>query len=381
MPHGPEAVVIPVSFEHPLEGPHAPGGPLSSALVHPPETNMQSQLYPVFAGGDHGPYELLDPLRTDSTPIIFRHTGWAHDRRRVHDALHRTGQSCARIHNFAECGKYAYVFQSVQDPEVYTLGGSTCHDRFCLPCGRERSRIIASNVKLKLDGKPARFLTLTLRSTTEPLDQLLAKLTRDFTSLRRSKLWRTRVTGGVAFLEVKWLAATDRWHVHLHALLRGRFVPREQLSKLWLKITGTSNVIDIRIVEDEAHCTHYICKYASKPLDRTVVVVPLRLDEAIVALKGKRLCLTFGSWRGYKLTEPLESGTWVQLGTLEEIIHLAEDGDVDAATALEALRIEYAPSTRAPPTCTVPTVSSLTLDQLCLDYGPEPTKFPDAYGT
>jgi hypothetical protein len=268
----------------------------------------------------------------------------------------------------------------VEDPDLYTLGGSTCHDRFCLPCGRERSRVIATNVKLKLDGKPARFLTLTLRSDTEPLDELLAKLTRDFTGMRRSKLWRRRVTGGVAFLEVKWLAGTNRWHVHLHALLQGRFVPREELSRLWLKITGTSDVIDIRIVENEAHCTHYICKYASKPLDRTVVVVPLRLDEAIVALKGKRLCMTFGSWRGYKLTEPPESGTWIQLGTLSEIIDKAEAGDTEAQAALTALRVEYAHLTRGPPTAPVMTVSSLTFAQLQLDNGKSMTPFPDAYG-
>lgn len=395
------------------------------ALVHPPETNVQSQLTPPSAGVDEPPgtpsaplqtadsltdysHDVLNPLRPlehdfplpqatldaredsrnrehplhdTNKPILFRHSGWAHDRRRVYDALLRTGQPCARIHDFTACGKYAYVFQSVEDPEVYTLGGSTCHDRFCLPCGRERSRVIAGNVKLRVQRKPARFLTLTLKSDTESLAYLLAKLSRDFAALRRTKLWRKRVTGGVAFLEVKWKANTDRWHVHLHALLQGRYVPQRELSKLWLKVTGTSEIIDIRIVEDEAHCTHYICKYASKPLDRTVVVVPLRLDEAILALKGKRLCMTFGTWRGYKLTEPPESGTWVQLGTLDEIIGRAETGDVIAGDALDALRIEYALSTRAPPGSTVPTVSSLTLDQRDLDYGPGHTQLPDAYGT
>lgn len=341
---------------------------LSPAFVHPPETNVQQQLYPYPSLGDQRVRWHLDPLETSNRSIIFRHTGWQHDRRRVYDALKRTAQTSNRISSYLDCGSHAYVFQSLQDPEVYTLGGSTCHDRFCLPCGRERSRVIAGNVKLKLDGKPARFLTLTLRSTTEPLDDLLAKLTRDFSALRRTKLWRKRVTGGVAFLEVKWLAGTNRWHVHLHALLQGRYVPQQELSKLWLKITGTSDVIDIRIVEDEAHCTHYICKYASKPLDRTVVVVPLRLDEAVVALKGKRLCLTFGSWRGCKLTEPPESGTWIQLGTLDEIITRAEDGDDDAQHALDVLRVEYAPSTRAPPTSVVATVSSLTLEQQCFSY-------------
>lgn len=356
-------------------------GPLSSALVHPPETNVQPDSTLPGAGADPAFDFRLDSLQTWNSSINFRHSGWNHDRRRVYDSFRRTGQSCNRVHDFCSCGKHAYVFQSIQDPEVYTLGGSTCHDRFCLPCGRERSRVIASNVKLRVAGKPARFLTLTLRSTTEPLAQLLTKLSRDFTALRRAALWRKRVTGGVAFLEVKWLAKTNRWHVHLHALLQGRYVPRQDLSKLWLRITGTSDVIDIRIVEDENHCTHYICKYASKPLDRTVVVEPLRLDEAVLALKGKRLCLTFGTWRGLKLTEPPESGTWVQLGTLDEILERAEAGDAEAALALDALRIEYAPSTRGPPTSPVVTVSSLTFDQHTLPLGEPATHLPDAYGT
>lgn len=355
--YGPEAVDLPVCT-----------GPDSPALVHPPETYVQFPLTPGLAGVRPGPDFSLDPLQTWNASINFRHSGWNHDRRRVYEALRRTGQSGSRLHDFTSCGKHAYVFQSVEDPAVYTLGGSTCHDRFCLPCGRERSRVIAGNVKLKVEGKKARFLTLTLRSDNEPLTELLAKLTQDFTSLRRTKLWRKRVTGGVAFLEVKWKDNTQRWHVHLHALLQGRYVPREDVSKTWLKITGTSEVIDIRIVENEAHCTHYICKYASKPLDKTVLVEPLRLDEAIVALKGKRLCMTFGSWRGYKLTQPPESGTWIQLGTLQEIMTRAEAGEPRAMEALDALKVEYAPSTRAPPTSSATAVSSLTLGQECFNF-------------
>ena len=342
---------------------------------------MQSPFTPASAGVEHGSVFDLDPLQNWNASINFRHSGWNHDRRRVYESLRRTQQSGGRIHDFTSCGKHAYVFQSVQDPEMYALGGSSCHDRFCLPCGRERSRIIATNVKLRVQGKSARFLTLTLRSDTEPLHELLAKLTQDFTSLRRAKLWPKRVTGGVAFLEVKWITKTQRWHVHLHALLQGRYVPHAELSKLWLKITGTSDVVDIRIVENEAHCTHYICKYASKPLDRTVVVEPDRLDEAIVALKGKRLCMTFGSWRGYKLTDPQETGEWVQLGTLAEILTQAEAGEPTAMEALDALKVEYAPSTRAPPTSSAAAVSGMTHEQFTLALAATPTQLPDAYGT
>lgn len=352
---------------------HAPaaGAPVC-ASVHPPETNVQCQLTPGQAGiASHADFS-LDPLQTANLSINFRHTGWAHDRRRVYDALRRTAQSGGRLHDYSECGKHAYVLQSVQDPTVYTLGGSTCHDRFCLPCGRERSRVIATNVQLRTDGKPARFITLTLKSTTETLAALLIKLTQDFSTLRRTKLWRKRVTGGVGFLECKWIAPKQRWHVHLHSLVQGRYVPQDELSRTWENITGTSKIVDVRIANDTRHVTHYICKYASKPLDHTVLVDPLRLDEAIVALKGKRLCMTFGSWRGYKLTEPPESGTWVQLGTLDEIITRAEGGDTNAGTALDALRIEYAPSTRGPPSRTVTTVSSMTGKQGCFVFSPKP---------
>lgn len=367
---GPQAVDLP-----------ACNSPSFRALVHPPETNVESPLTPGQAGVAQRVDFALDPLQSCNASINFRHTGWAHDRRRVYDSLRRTGQSGNRLHAFCECGKHAYVFQSLQDPDCYTLGGSTCHDRFCLPCGRERSRIIAGNVKTRIAAKPARFISLTLQSTTEPLAELLAKLTRDFTALRRSALWRKRVTGGVAFLEVKWFESTQRWHPHLHCLVQGRYVPRQDLSKLWHKITGTSMVIDIRIVEDERQCTHYICKYASKPLDRTVIVSPPRLDEAIVALKGKRLCMTFGTWRGYKLTEAPESGEWVQLGTLSEIIARAEDGNQEAQIALDALRVEYAPQTRAPPTSTVVTVSSLTLEQKCFNYSQATERESGVFGT
>lgn len=361
--------------------PSATSPPSLFTLVHPPETNVQPQLHPLQAGGDHGPYLLQDPLQTTNSTINFRHTGWARDRQRVYNALRRTGQTGNRIHDFTECGKHAYVFQSVEDPDIYTLGGSTCHDRFCLPCARERSRVIATNVKDKLESERARFLTLTLKSTTESLLDLLAKLSGDFTALRRTKLWRHKVTGGVAFLEVKWIERTQRWHPHLHCLVQGRYIPQDELSKTWLRITHTSHVIDIRIASDNAHVTHYITKYASKPLDHTVVMNPDKLDEAILAMKGKRLCTTFGSWRGYKLTQPPESGTWIQLGTLEELITRAQDGDSLAIEAIQALRIQYAPSTRAPPTSTAATVSSSTFLQHSLDFGPASPTLPDAYGT
>lgn len=350
-------------------------------LLDPPETNLQSAS-PLPGTGVHpASGDLFDPLHGTELSIGFRHSGWKGDRRRVYNALRRTGQPVNRRFDFANCGRYAYVYQSVDEPDVYTIRGSTCHDRFCLPCGKERSRIIAHNVLDKLEHEQGRFLTLTLKSSTEPLADLLTKLTTNFAALRRTNLWKNKVTGGVAFLEVKWVEKTQRWHPHLHCLLQGRYIPRNNLSKTWHKVTGTSYIVDIRLASDNAYVTHYITKYASKPLDHSVTMQPDRLDELIVALKGKRLCMTFGTWRGYKLTEPPETGKWTSLGLLSAIIERAREGSTADAEVLAALSIDLAQSGIPPPPTTAKPVSSLTHEQHTILYPDRTTHLPDAYGT
>lgn len=333
----------------PSEAYTAPATDSFLTQVHPPETIAQDFNPDTRAGVVEYIEWSSHSLPSDDLGQVFKHSGWAANRKRVYEALIRTEQTLARRLDFAECGKHAYVLRSVEDPNLYVLGGSACKDRFCLPCAQARARIIAVNVQDHIGKKQARFLTLTLKSTTESLADLLQKLTRDFASLRRSKLWRSKVTGGVAFLEVKWFEATQRWHPHLHCLLQGRYLPKEDLSKLWQKITGTSFIIDIRIAEDNHHVTGYIVKYATKALDNAVVREPERLDEALEAMKGKRLCMTFGSWRGVCLTEKPESGTWIQLGTLFEVKQHAEAGWPSAMAALDALEIAFDRPARPPP--------------------------------
>lgn len=358
--HGPQAVLS----TNPL-----PASPFTS--LDPPETNPHCPQTVASIGVEHLPSSELDPLDVHSTACTFRHSGWAHDRRRVYDSFRRTAQTGNRLQHFRECGKHAYVFQSLDSPDNYAIGGSTCHDRFCLPCARERSRLIATNVITELEKEQARFMTLTLKSDNEPLADLLAKLSTDFAALRRTKLWRNKVTGGVAFIEVKWKQNTQRWHPHLHCLVQGRYIPQRDLSALWLQITGTSKIVDIRFARDSAGVTHYVTKYASKPFDHTVIMEPNRLDEAVLALKGKRLCLTFGKWRGLKLTERVDAERWVSLGTLTEFLHRAESGDQAAATILQALHIPYVTYIRGPPSTTATAASGSVHEQSTFSFNTE----------
>lgn len=267
----------------------------------------------------------------------FRHSGWQDLRTYVWEALWRTHQTQARRNSFADCGHGAYVLQSIESPGKYRVAGSTCHDRFCTPCATERSRVIATNVASKLGSDGCRFLTLTVREGADGLRPAIAHLYASFRRMQRKRFWTRRVTGGVAFLEIKWNEPSQRWHPHLHCLLHGKYLPHPEIKANWNAITGGSYIVDIRPCKGATAITRYVTKYASKPLNMTYATDMDRLCEAVVALKGKRICITFGSWKSVLLTDHLDDDGWVQIDSLASIIDRASTGDVECRAILHAL--------------------------------------------
>jgi len=255
----------------------------------------------------------------------------------VYKALWATGQSLARYNSFADCGTGAYVLRSVDNPNKYRLAGSTCHDRFCTPCAAERSRTIATNVAAKLGTDGCRFLTLTVREGADGLRPAVAHLYASFRRLQRKRFWTRRVTGGAAFLEIKWNQPSQRWHPHLHCLLDGKYLPHPTIKAAWNTITGGSYIVDIRPCKGPAAITRYVTKYASKPLNMSYASDFARLCEAIVALKGKRICITFGNWKSVLLTDHADEDGWVQIESLESVIARAAAGQADARAILHSL--------------------------------------------
>lgn len=210
--------------------------------------------------------------------------------------------------------------------------------------------MIAHNVRDRLRPKIARFVTLTLRATHEPLADLLNLLYESFAKLRRSSVWSMTQIGGVAFLEVKWCKGTKRWHPHLHILSEGKYIAKQALSNAWRKATGGSFIVDVKKIHNADAAVGYVVKYASKPHDASMFRDPQRLEEAIIALKGRRLCLTYGTWRGIKLTEVPDAGTWSPLAPLARIILQAREGDAAALHILSRLPGNTFPTEcRAPP--------------------------------
>jgi hypothetical protein len=314
--------------------------------VHPPESSSPL--------GHTTPCDPEAPLPNPG--CIWRHSGWRDDRNRVWQALHRTAQTDRRRAAFGLCGSTVYVLQSKTDPDRYRLAGSGCHDRFCLPCARARSGQIAQRVLQKIQGQPVRFITLTLQTAGEPLARSLDRLYKSFAKLRRSRPWKTRVTGGVAFLEIKWQPDAHRWHPHLHVLTQGTFFPQPDLKTAWLNATGDSHIVDIRLVRHGPKCSQYVTKYASKPFNSSFLHHTDRLDEALTALKSRRLALTFGTWRGYRLAFDADDAQWVTVGELGTLYADSLAGNEQAAKAIAAIDpvtlAVLLPRERPPPTPT-----------------------------
>ena len=242
-----------------------------------------------------------------------------------------------RLSRFLSCGDAAWVYRSASQPAKVKVCSDTCRDRWCRACQRDRSRIIASNLRRRLEGLEVKMITLTLKHRDQALRHQVDRLIEHFRTLRRNPLWKKAIEGGVAFIEVKYNPATDLWHPHVHILCTGTWIKQSDLADTWYAITGDSFNVDIRLVRDLDRVAYYVVKYASKPIATVLYRHPRRLREAIIALQGRHLCMTFGTFRGWKLTHTGDADDWVLLGTLESFIRRAHDGDCEAIAVDDTL--------------------------------------------
>lgn len=342
--------------------------PRSVALPHPPvcrlvghETNAQRSCTEFLAAPAEQPDEIAS---------TFRHSGWQPIREKVAASIQRIDGFSPRLNRFRHCGEDAWIVRRLDDPSIIGLAGNACRDRFCLPCAQWRASRVASALRAHVQDRPVLFVTLTLADawmhddgaiasvapaeadrsswTRIPLQDLLAKLYRSFSALRRCDFWKQEVKGGAAFLELKWQPRLERWHPHLHLMIEARFVPQDQLRAAWFRITKTSNSIDIQRVRDRDNAVNECCKYASKPVTHAYADDEDLLDEAVRALRGKRFCNAFGTWRGLKLSAPPEDAKWERIAPLGAFLAKAKAGDAEAIAILERLGIDI-PQGRAPP--------------------------------
>lgn len=148
------------------------------------------------------------------------------------------------------------------------------------------------------------------------------------------------MAGGMATVEIKHGSKAGHWNVHLHALIEGKYLPHQVLKAKWWAITGDSFIVDIRDVKSESDAIHYITKYVSKPLDRSVFGDDKTLSTAIESMHGKRTLTTFGTWTGLDLTSETTDAEWISIGPLAEVQAEARHGSDSAKLILLTLHRE-----------------------------------------
>ena len=266
-----------------------------------------------------------------------RHVDWKADRQRVYQALGDAYVPISRRAAFAQCGRGGWVLKQRDADSTYAVVPKYCHDRFCKPCARQRSWLIRKNLSAQLPRHPCRFITLTLRSEQEPLQELLDKLRDSFTKLRKHPFWTTHVKGGAAFIEVKWSDHAQRWHPHLHIICHGSFIPQGVLTVVWQRITRTSFIVDVRLIRSRGEVLRYVTKYATKPIASGVLHQREHLAEAVLAMQGRKLCTAFGDWSRYRLLKSDAEGDWELLCPLDKLAALCREGDPDALIVADAI--------------------------------------------
>ena len=263
----------------------------------------------------------VQPLSIAESSFWF--SGCKRERKSVYEALSLAGCRKA-LHRYVNCGSCTRVLYQgrIGDQHAFRVVAFGCRCRYCPRCARNRSNLIGRNVRRFLNGHDGnlKFVTLTLRHNKTGLRDQLKRLTSCFNNMKRRDWWKSKVKGGMMFVEVK-LSKAGLWHVHAHLICDAKYMPQHELSSEWLAVTGDSPIVDVRLIKNAEAAASYVAKYGSKAFDAGLLNQPARLAEVMVALKGSRLCTTFGEWRGKKLTLPdknEDDGEWQDLGNLKK---------------------------------------------------------------
>lgn len=246
----------------------------------------------------------------------------------------------SRVAQLLDCHTLAYFARHKETGKVKIISRK-CGLRWCPPCQKAKQAYITHVVAewLKMFKHP-KILTLTIKHQDDPLGEQISNLYKCFQNLKKRKFFKSRVTGGIWFFQIKRSKTDGLYHPHIHCLITGLFVPREQLSKLWLSITGDSPVVDIRAVKDPDTAVRHVARYASAPCDLSNLSTT-EITDIIKSLHGRRIVGTWGLAKSISLTpKPTEEAdVWESVGTFRTVIELA-DSDANAKQILMAWKLD-----------------------------------------
>jgi hypothetical protein len=233
---------------------------------------------------------------------------------------------------FLQCHNRAIFARNTTTGVVRVLAKS-CHLKFCPICNKSREKLIRKKVTdwLSLKFYP-KFMTLTLKHNDDDLHDQINKLYHCFKEFRRIKLLKKKVNSGIWFFQITKDAKTGQWHPHIHCILTGSYIPQRELSREWLRITGDSSVVDIRLVKNVESAACEVARYAACAVN----IRHFSTDELAIleqGIKNRRLFGTWGKCRKLKLLSPLkyDRKEWQTLGSWNAVVGSMETNEVAKA--------------------------------------------------
>jgi len=227
-----------------------------------------------------------------------------------------------RSNNLQGCRRYAWFVRDTETGTVHVASNS-CKLRWCPVCSRARTFFIQRNVLEFATGRTdLRFMTLTLRHTSQGLSEQIDYLYACFRKLRKYKQFKHYVTGGIWFFQVTIEKSTGCWHPHLHCLITGRYMPKSWLVKAWSHITKGSYICDIKYVKNASRAAKYVARYCARPVNLSDHPMELRL-QIFESFHGRRLNGTWGKAKDVSLSPStqLAEGRFERLGSWSTIYH------------------------------------------------------------
>jgi len=285
----------------------------------------------------------VDPQLRDTDSQIRRFLHHTTERAKLKDALPTIDTTTKGKIRFLECGARAQV-EFEPTSARYRIRSRTCGHRWCPACRRAFVADLREKLELanhRQEKYAIKFITLTIRSKSNPLRQQIDFLWKSFRRLRQTTLWKRRAKWGVAILEVTYNSQQNQWHPHIHIISESGFIPQKALSKTWEKASGGSRVCDIRAVKNTSTAINYVTKYATKgTLNESTLQSPELTAELLNSLKRMKTVLWFGKKPEQEETEdePQKEKIQVEWHHVCGFDHLCQEARKGNQTANDILR-------------------------------------------
>lgn len=203
-----------------------------------------------------------------------------------------------------ECGDKVYTFRCKSCDTTWE-SPSRCHHRLCPECAPVRAMRLFDRHEKLMSVPHLKHLVLTVQTSVHISPELVRSIVGAFNRLRNKVFYRKSWRGGVRQVEFvytpqntwefdhrrkQFFRKTPGWHIHIHCLIDGKYVPQDKIAKDWKVVTkGLGTIIWIERAKNPMQAL----KYVLKP-DLEILQCPEALDGFIETIQSLHLVSGFG---------------------------------------------------------------------------------------